>query len=95
MQNELAAVSSREQQLTASESAMQQQLTAAVDAYEKVSTACSSAEGEVYRLSSALTDSESQLLVAQQKETQVSSGMLPVHCISTHVHVSIGQMTSV
>ena len=71
MQEELAAVSSREQQLAGSEAAAQQQLSAALQAYERASTACCSAEGEMGRLSSALEASESQLVLAQQKETQV------------------------
>ncbi len=70
-QEELASLTSRQQQLTASESAAQQQLAATGEAYEQASAACSAAEGEMHRLSMALEDSEARLLQAQQKEGQV------------------------
>ena len=71
LQEELATVTARQHQLTASEDAAQQQLSAALEAYEKASTACASADGEMHRLSAALEDSEAQLQLAQQKEGQV------------------------
>ena len=71
MQEELAKVTSRQQQLSVSESAAQQQAAALAEAYEKASTACAAAEGKERRLSLLLQDSEAQLLQAQQKEGQV------------------------
>ena len=71
VQEELASMTTKEQQLTASESTARQQLAASVEAHEKASSACSSAEAELHRLSLALKDSEAQLLLAQQKEAQV------------------------
>ena len=71
MQEELAKVTSRQQQLSVSESAAQQQVAALAEAYEKASTACAAAEGEERRLGLLLQDSEAQLLQAQQKESQV------------------------
>ena len=71
MQEELAKVTSRQQQLSVSESAAQQQAAALAEAYEKASTACAAAEGKERRLSLLLQDSEAQLLQARQKEGQV------------------------
>ncbi len=71
MQEELAKVTSRQQQLSVSDSAAQQQLAALAEAYEKASTACAAAEGEERRLGLLLQDSEAQVLQAQQKESQV------------------------
>lgn len=73
MQEELAAVASQQQQLTASESASRQQLAAAVQAHDQASAACASAQAELHHLSMALQDSEAQLVLAHQKEAQVMS----------------------
>lgn len=73
LQKELAALRSQHQQLTASESASRQQLAASVQAHDQASAACSSAEAELHRLSTVLEDSEAQLVLAHQKEAQVTS----------------------
>lgn len=75
-QEELAEVTSRQQQLSSSESAARQQLAESMQAYDQASAACSSAEAELHRLSSALQDSETQLVLAQQKEAQVNTSSL-------------------
>lgn len=82
MQEELAKVTSRQQQLSVSESAAKQQVAALAEAYEKASTACAAAEGEERRLGLLLQDSEAQLLQAQQKEGQVQ------HILMQHPSVS-------
>lgn len=72
LQGELAALTAQQQQLTASESASRQLLAASVQAHEQATTACTSAEAGLHRLSMALEDSEAQLVLAHQKEAQVS-----------------------
>lgn len=72
LQEELAVLTSQQQQLTASESASRQQLAASVQAHEQASAACASAEAELHRLSIALQDSEAQLALAHQNEAQVT-----------------------
>lgn len=88
IQEELATVTAKQQQLIASESAARQQLAVSVEAHEKSSSACSSAEVELHRLSLALGDSEAQLLLAQQKEAQVRSPRIALQssALCPHMH---------
>lgn len=75
LQGEIAALTAQQQQLTASESASRQQLAASVQAHEQATAACASAEAELHRLSAVLEDSDAQLVLAHQKEAQVSMSL--------------------
>lgn len=73
LQEELALITRKHEQVSASEAQARQQLGEVSQGYQQAAAAASSAEEEVQRLSMALQCSEAQLAEALQKESQVSN----------------------
>ena len=73
VQEELASVTAKHEQVAASEAQARQQLAKVSQGYEQAAAAAGDAEEEVQRLSMALQGTEAQLAEALQKESQVSN----------------------
>lgn len=71
MQEDLALITTKHEQVSGSEAQARQQLAVATQQCEQATAAAAGAEHEVQRLSMALHGSEAQLAEALQKESQV------------------------